>query len=63
MLFQTQKMKKLCYTFTNIYDVGNNEGAKPITPIDLSNFKMLEIDNRLCIYAGNTIWFSDLYNF
>lgn len=51
------------FTFQTIYDIGTNVDLKPISSLDLSNFKMLEIGDRLCIYSGNTIWFSDLFTF
>jgi hypothetical protein len=50
-------------TYTDIYNVGSNPGAKKIESLDLSGFRLLEINNRLVLYKTNIIWFSDLYQF
>jgi hypothetical protein len=49
--------------YTDIYNVGSNQGAKKIESLDLSGFRLLEISNRLVLYKTNIIWFSDLYQF
>lgn len=35
----------------------------PVENLDLTNFKLLEIQNRLVYYGGKTVWFSDYFNF
>jgi hypothetical protein len=50
-------------SFINYYSVLSEDDTIEIESIDKRNFKMIEIKDRLVIYGGNTIWFSDLYKF
>lgn len=49
--------------YINRYDVGTEQGLKNMSGLDTSNVKVLEMNGRMVIYEGNTIWFSDLYKF
>jgi hypothetical protein len=49
--------------YTDIYNVGSNLNAKKIEALDLTGFRLIEINNRLVLYKNNIIWFSDLYQF
>jgi hypothetical protein len=49
--------------YTDIYNVGSNLNAKKIEALDLTGFRLIEINNRLVLYKTNIIWFSDLYQF
>ena len=52
--------------FFGVSDVQDTKDAKEVVSLfDVSwdGLRMLEIDNRLVIYKGNTIWFSDLFEF
>jgi len=49
--------------YTDVYNVGNNPNAEPVTSLDLTGFRIIEIGNRLVLYKNNIVWFSDLYQF
>jgi hypothetical protein len=49
-------------SYIDIRTIASNE-LKEIRPINLANIKLLEINNRAVIYTGNTILFSDMFNF
>jgi hypothetical protein len=40
-----------------------SEEEKELSPIELEKIKIIEINNRAVIYSGNTILFSDMFNF
>jgi hypothetical protein len=50
-------------SFTNGYSVSSEEKKEPVETISLTNFEMIEYQNRLLIYSGNTMLFSDPYKF
>lgn len=51
------------YQYINTFAIGTDEGLKKLEGLKTNDIKALEFKGRLCMYAGNTIWFSDLYKF
>lgn len=50
--------------YTDFYDVAEaSNNLEPVEKLDITNMKVLEINNRLVYYGDKTIWFSDLYTF
>ena len=49
--------------YFDIYSIGKNENATPVTQLNTKDFRILEIGSRLVLYKDNVIWFSDLYQF
>jgi hypothetical protein len=51
--------------FLDSYQIINTlfELPQAVEKLDLTGYKILEIDYRLVFYGGKTIWFSDLYQF
>jgi hypothetical protein len=49
--------------YIDIYPIGKNENATPVTQLSTKDFRILEISSRLVLYKDNVIWFSDLYQF
>jgi hypothetical protein len=43
--------------------IGTNEFEKAITSVDLSKANVYQMSNRLVLYSGNTLLFSDLFKF
>ena len=51
--------------FVDSYNIisGFSVLPQPVEKLDLSGFKMIEIDYRMVFYGQKVIWFSDLYQF
>jgi hypothetical protein len=49
--------------YTDVYPVTSNPNPKKVEALDLTGFRLIEINNRLVLYKNNIIWFSDLYQF
>lgn len=51
-------------SYINFYNITKeDEDIIEIETIDKKDIKLTHINNRLVLYKGNTMWFSDLYNF
>jgi hypothetical protein len=45
------------------YEIGDDDPEEPIEGIDLEDIKLVEIDDKMAYFKGNTIYFSKLYQF
>jgi hypothetical protein len=45
------------------YDIGDDDPEEPVEGLDLEDVKLITIDNKLVYYKGNTIYFSNIYQF
>lgn len=48
------------FSFSTWYDIKDDSSLKEVKSINLKDFRMLNIGDRLVLYSGNTILFSDL---
>jgi hypothetical protein len=49
--------------FTTSFDIGNTEEVESTDPLDLNGAKITQIQDRLVVYKGNTIYFSEQFQY
>lgn len=49
--------------FTATYFVGSNDDVKDVEPLDLNGAKIIQLQNRLMFYKGNSMYFSEIFQY